>query len=157
MPSSSRLSRPSDVNGTGVVSQTNASSAGPVDAIGRGPFVSGCLCGPRGERPPPERLRVPRLERPRSVVFEFKLYWLACAEGDDAPDRIVRRHADGYPIARNHLDAKASHSTAELGQHFVAGVALNTVKPAAVYRDHSALHVYQVVLAQLLAVLSFKQ
>ena len=92
-----------------------------------------------------------------SGVFEFKLDWLACAEGDDAPDRIVRRHADGYAITRNHLDAEAAHPAAELGQHFVAGVALHAVKTAAVHSHHSALHVYQIVLAQLLAVLSFKQ
>ena len=79
------------------------------------------------------------------------VFWLACAEGDDAPDRIVWRDPDGHSITRNHLDAKAAHTAAELGEHFVAGIALYAVKTAAVHRDHSALHINQVILAQLLA------
>jgi len=54
-------------------------------------------------------------------------FWLACAEGYDAPDRIVRRDADGHAISRNYLDAEAAHSAAELGEDFVAGVALHAV------------------------------
>ena len=54
-------------------------------------------------------------------------FWLACAEGYDAPDWIVRRDADGHAISRNYLDAEAAHSAAELGEHFVAGVALHAV------------------------------
>src|SRR5207245_4292131 len=84
------------------------------------------------------------------------VFWLACAEGNDAPDRIVRRDADGHAISRNDLDAEAAHSAAELGQHFVAGVALHTIESAAVNRHHRALHVDKIVLAQLLAILSLQ-
>ena len=73
---------------------------------------------------------------------------LACPEGDDAPDRIVRRNTDGHAISRNDLDAEAAHAAAELGQHFVAGVALHAVKPAAVNRHDRALHVDEIVIAQ---------
>jgi hypothetical protein len=67
--------------------------------------------------------------------------WLACSEGDDAADRIVRRNADGYAIAWHHLDAESPHAPAQLGEHFVASVTLNPVEPAAVNRHDSALHV----------------
>ena len=77
-----------------------------------------------------------------------KSMWLACAERDDAPDRIVRRHADGHSISRDDFDAKASHATAELGQHFVAGVALNPVKATAVNGHYRTLHVDEIVLTQ---------
>ena len=76
------------------------------------------------------------------------VFRLACAEGDDASDGIVRRDADGDAIARNHLDAEAAHSAAELCEHFVAGIALHAVKPAAVNRHDCALHVNEIVLAQ---------
>src|SRR5580698_7725534 len=76
------------------------------------------------------------------------VFWLACAEGDDAPDRIVRRHADGHAISRNDLDAEAAHSAAELGKHLVASVALHAVEPAAVNRHDRALHVNEIILAQ---------
>jgi hypothetical protein len=39
----------------------------------------------------------------------------------------------------------------------VAGIALHAVETAAVDRHDRALHINQIVLAQLLAVLSFKQ
>ena len=78
--------------------------------------------------------------------------WLARPEGDDAADRIVRRDADGDAIPWNHFDAEATHPAAELGQHFMAGVALDPVQPAAVDGDHGALHVNEIVLAQMLAV-----
>ena len=77
--------------------------------------------------------------------------WLARPERDDAPDRIVRRNADGHAIARNDFDTEAAHSTAELGQHLVAGVTLHSVQPATVHGDDGALHVNQIILAQLLA------
>ena len=79
------------------------------------------------------------------------VFWLACAEGDDAANRIVGRDPDGHSITRNHLDPKASHTAAELGQHFVAGIALYAVKTPAVHRDYGALHINEIVLAQLLA------
>ena len=78
-------------------------------------------------------------------------FWLACAEGDDAPNRIVRRDANGYAIARDYLDAEAAHSAAELGQHFVSGITLHAVETAAVDRNHGALHINEIILAQLLA------
>ena len=48
---------------------------------------------------------------------------LTCAEGDDAADRIVGRNADGDPVARHDLDAEPAHAAAQLGEHFVPGVA----------------------------------
>ena len=77
--------------------------------------------------------------------------WLARAEGDDAPDRIVRRDTNGHAIPGNYLDAEAAHSAAELGQHLMSCVALHTVEPTAVHRDHGALHINEIILAQLLA------
>ena len=74
--------------------------------------------------------------------------WLAGAERDDAPDGVVRRNADGHSIARNDFDTEAAHSTAELGQHFVAGVALNPIEATAVNSHYRTLHVYEIVLAQ---------
>src|SRR4051794_27757725 len=74
--------------------------------------------------------------------------WLACPEGDDAPDRIVRRDADGDAIPGNHFDAEAAHPAAQLGQHFMAGVALHTVEAPAVDCHDRALHVDEIVLAQ---------
>src|SRR5438132_13885605 len=76
------------------------------------------------------------------------VFWLACAEGNNASDRIVRRHADGHTISWNDLDTEAAHAAAELGEHFMAGVALHAVKPAAVNRHDRALHVDKIVLAQ---------
>jgi hypothetical protein len=86
-----------------------------------------------------------------SAVFKFKLLWLACAERDDAPDGIVRRNADRHSIAGDDLDSEAAHSAAKLGEHFVACVALHTVQSTAVHRDHGALHINEIILAQLLA------
>jgi hypothetical protein len=76
---------------------------------------------------------------------------LASAEGDDASDRIVRRHADGDAIPWNHLDSEAAHAAAQLGEDLMALVALHAVQTAAVDRYHSALHVNQIILAQLLS------
>ena len=104
------------------------------------------------------------VERDRASIgvareLVYRLYWnsngiwLACSERDDAPDRIVRGDAHGYPIAWNHLDAEAAHATAELGEHLVAGVTLHAVEPAAVNRHNCALHIDQIVLAQTLSFL----
>ena len=87
---------------------------------------------------------------------KFKWLWLACPERDDAADRIVRRNANGDAIAGNDLDAKPPHSAAELCQDLMTSVALHAIKPAAMHRDDSTLHVDQIVLAQLLAILSNK-
>ena len=83
-----------------------------------------------------------------SCIGVQTVLWLAGAEGNDAPDRIVRRHADGHAISRDYLDAEAAHSAAELGEDFMAGIALHAVKPAAVNRHDCALHVNEIVLAQ---------
>ena len=89
------------------------------------------------------------------LCWNSNCLWLAGAERDDAPDRVVRRNADGHSIAGNDLDTEAAHSTTELGQHLVASVTLHPVEPATVHGDDGALHVDQVVLAQIsLAVLS---
>ena len=88
---------------------------------------------------------------PCQVCSSSNCVWLACAEGDDAPDRIVRRDANGHTIARDYLDAEAAHAPAELGQHLMSCVALHAVKPPAVHRDHGALHINEIILAQLLA------
>src|SRR6266853_2794697 len=74
--------------------------------------------------------------------------WLACTERDDASNRIVRRDANRDPVAWNHFDAEAAHAAAQLGQHFVTGVTLHAVEPAAVNRHDRALHIDQIVLAQ---------
>ena len=82
------------------------------------------------------------------LCWNSNCLWLAGAERDDAPDRIVRRNAYRYAIARNDFNTEAAHSAAELGQHFVAGVALHAVKTATVNRHNRALHVNEIVLAQ---------
>jgi len=82
-------------------------------------------------------------------VLEFKIFLLASAEGNDAADGIVRRHADGHAISWNNLDPEAAHSAAELGQHFMAGVTLHTVEAATMNSHHSTLHVDEIVLAQI--------
>ena len=85
------------------------------------------------------------------LYWSSNCLWLAGAERDDAPDRVVRRNADGHAITRDDFDTEAAHSTTELGQHFMAGVTLHSVKPATVHGDDGALHVNQIILAQLLA------
>ena len=102
----------------------------------------------RGRRRRPEGRGCVRLCQ---LYSSSNCLWLACAEGDDAPDRIVRRDANGHAIPGNYLDAEAAHSAAELGQHFVSCVALHAVKASAVHRDHGALHINEIILAQLLA------
>lgn len=74
--------------------------------------------------------------------------WLARPERDDPSDGIVGRHPNGHAISRNNFDAEAAHSAAKLGQHFVAGVALNAVKAATVNSHYRTLHVDEIVLAQ---------
>jgi hypothetical protein len=83
-------------------------------------------------------------------VWEFKTWFLASAEGDNAPHGIVGRHSHRYAIPWDDFDAEAAHPAAQLGEHLVALVTLHTVKTAAVDRYHGALHVNQIILAQLL-------
>ncbi len=75
---------------------------------------------------------------------------LSGAEGDDAADGVVRRHTDGDPVTRNDFDSKAAHPAAQLREHFVARIALHSVKPAGVDRHDGPLHINQIVLAQQL-------
>src|SRR4029453_1005777 len=82
---------------------------------------------------------------------DFRLYGnskLTCAEGDDAADRVVRRNADGHPVARHDLDPKSAHAPAELREHFVASIRLPPAQPAAVHCDDCALDIDQIVLTQ---------
>jgi len=98
------------------------------------------------------RRRVDRgCREPCQLSSSSNCLWLACAEGDDAPDGIVRRNADRDPVAGDYLDSEAAHSTAKLGEHFVSCVALHAVQSTAVHRDHGALHINEIILAQLLA------
>src|SRR5262249_7644636 len=145
-----RASSASDAYGTGSVSQGMGSSAGTDDAAGRAGGTCGCFWGPRCERPREGGRR--RCGRLRSVVFESNWFWLAGPGGDDAATRIVRRDADGHAVTRHDFDAKAAHAAAELREHFVAGVALHAVQPAAVDSHDRALHINEVILAQLLAI-----
>jgi hypothetical protein len=76
---------------------------------------------------------------------------LASSEGDDAADGVVGGNANGDAIARHYLDSEAAHSAAQLGKHLVTLIALHTIQTAAVNRHDRALHVYQIILAQLLS------
>ena len=126
MPSSSRGSRPSEANGTGVgVDGDRLEGRRACD--GRRDGVRCAGCGRRATA----RARAPRGRRgcrDCQLCWNSNCFWLASAEGDDAPDRIVGRDADGHAIAGNHLDAEAAHAAAQLGQHLVAGVALHAVQ-----------------------------
>jgi hypothetical protein len=62
-------------------------------------------------------------------------------ERDDAADGVVRRNAHRHTVARYHLYSESAHPAAQLGEHFMAGVALNTVEPAGVHGYHRALHI----------------
>ena len=86
------------------------------------------------------------------LCWNSNVFWLASPEGDNAPDGIVRRHADGHAIPGDDLDAEAAHPAAQLGQDFMASVTLHTVQPAAVDRYDCALHVNEIVLAQTASV-----
>jgi hypothetical protein len=88
----------------------------------------------------------------KSWCGSSKRLWLASAEGDDAPDGVVRRDTDGDSISGYNLDSEATHSAAQLGQHFVARVALHTVQAAAMDRHDRALHIDEIVLAQMASV-----
>jgi hypothetical protein len=70
------------------------------------------------------------------------------AERDDAANRIVGRNTDRHTVAWDHLDAKAAHPPAQLGQDLVPGLALHPVEPPAVHSHHRSLHVDQIVFAQ---------
>ena len=73
---------------------------------------------------------------------------LTCTERNDSADRIVRGHADGDSVTRHDFDAKAPHAAAQLRQHFMAGVALNSIQAARMNGHDRSLHVDKIVLAQ---------
>jgi hypothetical protein len=75
------------------------------------------------------------------LYVNSKSWFLASAEGNDAPDRIVGGNANRYSIPRHHLDSKAAHTAAQLRKHLVALIALHAVKTATVNRHDRALHV----------------
>ena len=148
IPSSSEDSRPSVSNPTG---------RGSYEACGRvtSRVVAGGWKCASPERPAP--VRGPR--RPRRPLeegrccgeWEFKFVILASAEGDDASDGIVWRNPNRHSIPGHHLDSEAAHSAAQLGKHLVTLVTLHAIKPATVNRHDRALHVNQIILAQLLS------
>src|SRR3990170_602894 len=76
---------------------------------------------------------------------------LASSEGDDASDGIVGGDSNGDSIARHHLDSEAAHAAAQLGKYLVTLVTLHAIESAAVNRHDRALHVNQIILAQLLS------
>jgi hypothetical protein len=78
-------------------------------------------------------------------------WFSASAEGNDAANRVVGRDAYGYPITRNDLDPEAAHPAAELSEHLVALVTLHAIQAATVNCHDRALHIYQIILAQLLS------
>ena len=82
--------------------------------------------------------------------------WLSCAEGDDAPDRIVRGDAHGDAITGDDLDSEAAHPSAQLGEDLMTGITLDSIQPPGMHRYHRSLHIYQIVFAQQL-ILSNKQ
>jgi hypothetical protein len=77
--------------------------------------------------------------------------FLASAERNDAPDRIVRGYPDGDAVPWNNLDSKTAHTAAQLCEDLVALVALHAVETAGVDRNHGTLHVDEIILAQLLS------
>jgi hypothetical protein len=69
------------------------------------------------------------------------IFSLTGSERDDAANGVVGGHAYCHSIAGNHLDAKAAHTAAQLGEYFVPGVALNAIKTSAMHCHHRPLHV----------------
>ena len=108
-----------------------------------------CVPARRGASARVKNGAVPAAEVACQLFWNSNRLWLACTERNDAPNRIVGRDANGNPVAWNHFDAEAAHTAAQLGQHLVAGVTLHAVEPAAVNRHDRALHIDQIVLAQI--------
>jgi hypothetical protein len=74
--------------------------------------------------------------------------FLSSAERDDPADRVVGGDADCDPVTGHHLDAEAPHPSAQLREHFMAGVTLDPVQPAGMHGDDCPLHIYKIVFAQ---------
>jgi hypothetical protein len=85
-----------------------------------------------------------------SVLYENSNADLPSAERDDAPDGIVGRDPHGHSVAGNHFDAETAHPAAQLCENLVTLVTVHAVQPAAVNRHNSALHVDQIILAQVM-------
>jgi hypothetical protein len=73
---------------------------------------------------------------------------LTGAERDDAANGVVGRNANRHAVARDDFDAETAHTAAELGEHFMPGVALNAIETSAVHCHDRPLHVNQIVFAQ---------
>ena len=84
---------------------------------------------------------VPAAEVACQLFWNSNRLWLACTERDDAANRIVRRDADGYPVAWNHFDAEAAHAAAQLREHLMASIALDAIQTTGVHRHYGSLHV----------------
>jgi hypothetical protein len=67
--------------------------------------------------------------------------YLTCAECDDAADWIVGRNSHGYSIAWNNFDTETAHAAAQLREHLVPGIALDSIKASAVHCHDRSLHV----------------
>ncbi|HWK11797.1 MAG TPA: hypothetical protein VNR64_17180 [Vicinamibacterales bacterium] len=92
----------------------------------------------------------------RSELYRNSMGLSASAESDDAPDRVVGRDTYCHAVTRNNFDSEAAHAAAELCEHFMALIALHAVQTAAVDRYDRALHINQIVLAQILSFLKSK-
>ena len=73
---------------------------------------------------------------------------LSSAKRDEAPQRIVGRHAHGHTISRHDPDVEPAHAPAQLREHFVAGIAFHSVEPAAMDGNDDTVQIDQIVLAQ---------
>jgi hypothetical protein len=74
--------------------------------------------------------------------------YLTRAECNDAADRIVGGNAYGHPVTRYNFDTEAPHTAAQLGEHFVPGIALDAIETSTVHCYDCSLHVDQIVFAQ---------
>ena len=121
---------------------------GLVRVFRRAVLVSGSFCG--GGRAALSAAAPTSSSRSgSSVVVSQSLVELASAEGDDAADRIVGRNTHGHSVSWHDLDAEAAHTAAQLGQHFVTRIYLHTIQTAAMNGDDGALHINEIVLAQI--------
>ena len=67
--------------------------------------------------------------------------YLTRAECDDATDWIVGGNAYRHAITRYNFDTEAPHTAAQLGEHFVPGIALDAIETSAVHCYDRSLHV----------------
>jgi hypothetical protein len=90
-----------------------------------------------------------RRDRPAEAELKLNCLWKlsACAEGDDAALRVVRRNPNRHAVAWNDFDAKPPHPTAKLRKYFMSRIDLHPVQTAAMDCDDGALHIDQIVFA----------